>query len=292
MKLEVFQSLWAMEDLPYGSDRNWTVAEQLDRLTEAGFHGAAVDLGARGKPDAAVVAPLLRERGLDIAVFAFVRDDGDLDAALRYAETVGARRMVVCGCVFDTDPVVLARTVERWHSRCRAAGVDMQLETHRNTLTNDLRLTVRMLDELDPTVRLAIDLSHYVCGNEIPVTPTEEINGHLASLFARAESVQGRIATRCQVQIPLGFPQHREWEDLFQTWWVQAFTAIRESRRADGSDAPVMFCTELGTVPYAITDADGRELSDRWAEALILKDRAVEAFSASAHAPALEGTPR
>jgi hypothetical protein len=281
-----------MEDLPYGSDRNWTIAEQLDRLTEAGFHGAAVDLGARGKPDAAVVAPLLRERGLDIAVFAFVRDDGDLDAALRYAENVGARRMVVCGCVFDTDLVVLARTVERWHSQCRAAGVDMQLETHRNTLTNDLRLTVRMLDELDPAVRLAIDLSHYVCGNEIPVTPTEEINGHLASLFARAESVQGRIATRCQVQIPLGFPQHREWEDLFQTWWVQAFTAIRESHRADGSDAPVMFCTELGTVPYAITDADGRELSDRWAEALILKDRAVEAFSASAHAPALEGTPR
>lgn len=290
--LELFQSLWAMEDLPYGSDTPWNLAEQLDRIAEAGFHGAAVDLGARGKPEAVTVAPLLRERGLDVAVFAFVRDDADLDAALRYADIVGARRMVVCGCVFDTDPVVLARIVERWHARCRAAGVDMQLETHRNTLTNDLRLTTRLLDELDPAVRLAIDLSHYVCSNEIPVVPTDEINGHLAKLFARAESLQGRIATRCQVQIPLGFPQHREWEELFQSWWVRAFAAIRASRAADGSDAPVMFCTELGTVPYALTDGTGRELSDRWHEALILKDRASEAFSASQTTLAPEGTSR
>jgi hypothetical protein len=43
-----------------------------------------------------------------------------------------------------------------------------------------------------------------------------------------------------------------------------------------------MFCTELGTRPYAITDAAGAELSDRWSEALTLKRWAQEAFDASA----------
>jgi len=281
IRLEMFQSLWAMEDLPWRGTP-WTLPEQLDRLVEADFDGVAVDLGARGKPEADVLTPLLRERGLQSAVFAFLRDDTDLDAALRYADTIGADRMVVCGCVFDPDDAVVIDTVHRWYRTAEAAGVAMQLETHRNTLTDDMRRTTRLLRDLDPAVNLAIDLSHYVAGSEIPVTPTPEIDGHIEALFARAESVQGRVATRCQVQIPLGFPQHREWEDLFTGWWTRAFTAILERRAREGSDTPVMFCTELGTTPYAITDRDGVELSDRWADALTLRDRALACFTDAA----------
>ena len=278
IRLEMFQSLWAMEDLPWRGTP-WTLAQQLDRLADENFDGVAVDLGARGKPEASTLAPLLREREMQAAVFAFLRDDADLDAALRYADTIGADRMVVCGCVFDSDDAVVVDTVHRWHSIGRAAGVAIQLETHRNTLTDDMRRTTRLLQDLDAEVNLAIDLSHYVAGSEIPVTPTAEIDGHIEALFARAESVQGRVATRCQVQIPLGFPQHREWEELFTGWWTRAFSAILERRTRAGSTDPVMFCTELGTTPYAITDRDGIELSDRWADTLTLRDRAVAAFT-------------
>lgn len=279
VRLEMFNSLWAMEDLPWNATRAWTLAEQLDRLVAAGFDGVAVDLGARGRPDADELAAALGHR-LRTAVFAFVGDDEDLDAALRYADTIDADRIVVCGRVFDDDLTTVAKTVRHWHRRCAAAGVTMQLETHRNTLTDDIRTTTRLLGELDSDVRLAIDLSHYVCGSEFPLPPTAELEGHLEALFARAESVQGRIATRCQVQIPLGFPQHRAWEDLFQDWWIRAFTAILAGR--GDSREPVLFCTELGTTPYAITDRDGNELSDRWAETLILRDRAEAAFAAAA----------
>lgn len=278
IRLEMFQSLWAMEDLPW-QGTPWSLTEQLDRLAGEHFDGVAVDLGAHGKPEAATLAPLLRDHDLQAAVFAFVRDDSDLDAALRYADTIGASRMVVCGCVFDPDDAVVLDTVHRWHRTSRAAGVAMQLETHRNTLTDDMRRTTRLLKDLDPDVNLAIDLSHYVAGSEIPVTPTSEIDGHIEALFARAESVQGRVATRCQVQIPLGFPQHREWEELFTGWWTRAFTSILERRGRRGSTDPVMFCTELGTTPYAITDRVGAELSDRWADTLTLRDRAVTAFA-------------
>jgi len=279
VRLELCNSLWAMEDLPSAGEP-WTLTEQLDRLAEAGFDGAAVDLGARRRPEAQVLAPLLRERALGAVVFAFVAGDADLDAALRYASLVEARRMVVCGQVFGDDATVIA-AVHRWFGRCAEAGVRMQLETHRNTLTDDMRRTTRLLGELDERVSLAIDLSHYVCGSEFPLPPTAEIEDHLERLFARAESVQGRIATRCQVQIPLGFPQHRAWEELFEQWWIRAFAAIVRRREDAADPEPVLFCTELGTTPYAITDREGRELSDRWTDTLTLRDRASAAFAAA-----------
>ncbi|WP_019930526.1 sugar phosphate isomerase/epimerase [Nocardia sp. BMG111209] len=275
-RLELFNSLWAMEDLPYRGARPWQLEEQLDLLERNGFDGAAVDLGARQRPGAARLATALRGRALRVAVFAFVADDPDLEAALRYAGTVGADRMVVCGRLFDDEPAVLATVLERWHRRCAGAGVAMQLETHRNTLTEDLHRTVALLRILDPAIRLAMDLSHYVCGSEIPLPVPAATDELLTAVLERAESVQGRVATRCQVQIPLGFPQHRAWEDQFRDWWIRAFTAALRYR---GGSEPVMFCTELGTTPYAITGPDGRELSDRWADTLTLRDRAAAAFA-------------
>ena len=51
--LEVFQSLWAMEDLPFNSPQQWSLAERVGHIAEAGFAGLAVDLGAKQKPAAA-----------------------------------------------------------------------------------------------------------------------------------------------------------------------------------------------------------------------------------------------
>lgn len=291
LTLTTFQSLWAMEDLPHRGTRSWTLSEQVDRIAAAGFDGLAVDLGARQAPTAAAIAPLAGAAGLRTAVFAFL--DGaaagptSVDTALAYADTIGARDMVVCGQVFDRDPARLAAVVHGWHARAAQAGVRLQLETHRNTMTNDIRFTVDLLDQLDASVTIAVDLSHHVCGCELPDGRHPATEALVDRILDRAGSLQGRVATRGQIQVPLGFPAHTPAVDRFRDWWTRGFAAIRR-RRAAGQDLPdeVMFCCELGTRPYAILGADGHELSDRWAEALTLRDWAHQAFTDSLDHPA------
>lgn len=282
--LEVFQSLWAMEDLPFNSLEQWSLADQVRQIAKAGFAGLAVDLGAKRKPAAADLVQAMSGSGLKTAVFAFIKNDDDVRDALRYATAVGARRMVVCGQVFNPDQAFLAATVHRWHGMAAAEGIELELETHRGTMTNELRATIWLLEMLDPAVRIAADLSHLVCGCEMPDVPDPESDALISKVLARAGSMQGRIASRCQVQVPLGYPDYAGWETRFRTWWEEGFAAIRTHHglTRPGQDTSVMFCTELGTRPYAMVDAQGLEISDRWAEALVLKSWAEEAFAASA----------
>jgi hypothetical protein len=283
--LRPMQSLWAMEDLPT-SAAPWALDEQISLLVEAGYAAVAVDMGARKAPAATDLAAALDGVPLERAVFTFAGTDGALADALRYAEVIGAHEMVLCASTYTQDVAQAAAIVKRWHTQAAASGVDLQLETHRNTLTNDLRFTRRLTEVLDADIRLAIDLSHYIVGAEIPAEPTPEIEEQISVILARAGSVQGRIASRCQVQIPLHYPSSEPWIALTRRWWRQGFAALLEGRGADRMGEPVTFVTELGTTPYALTDAAGMEVTDRWAEAQLLIQWAREDLAA-AHAALL-----
>ena len=64
-------------------------------------------------------------------------------------------------------------------------------------------------------------------------------------------------------------PQHRIWLDLFLEWWRYGMQSWR--KRAGVNDSLIFVC-ELGPPPYAITDKNGDELTDRWDEALLLRE--------------------
>ena len=89
------------------------------------------------------------------------------------------------------------------------------------------------------------------------------------------------MAARGQIQVALSFPQNAKWVALFRDWWRQGFAAWR-ARQTDPEAALVFLC-ELGPPDYAITDANGRELSDRWNEALLLARWAREIWGGDLH---------
>jgi len=119
-----------------------------------------------------------------------------------------------------------------------------------------------------PEMRLCADLSHYVIDREMPLPLTPRDTDFMTRIIACSDSFQGRISNREQIQIQIGFPQHQAWVAQFRSWWRQG---INLWRQRNGNDETLIFLCELGPPPYAMTDANGFELSDRWQEALIIK---------------------
>ena len=273
MPLKIAQSLWAME--PWED-----LAETVARVAEAGFDGLAIDLGAADAALAYEAAPLLERAGLTPLVVAFPRSVPSLRGTLRMARSFGAPFVTVIGQVIPLTVEGAIPVVRRWIEMGEEEGVALQFETHRNCITNDLVFTLPLLDAV-PEMRLALDLSHYVVDRELrlPLSPFDA--DLFARCMARGDSLQGRVASRGQIQLPLGFPQHAKWERLFEAWWREAFARWRAT---DPPGTERWFLCELGPPDYALTGPDGRELSDRWTEALDLRARALRLWRGAAPA--------
>jgi hypothetical protein len=279
-RLQIFQALWAMDKLTVPEA---SIAEKFERVRAAGFDGMAIDLGALTLAQAEETVPYFAHTGLKGALTAFPKSVEDLRPALRLAHRIRAPYVVVIGQEMPVAVADMIPVIEGWIALAGQEGMPIQFETHRNCITNDLFATVQLIDAV-PAMRLAADLSHYVVDREMPCPPTAYLQTLITRILERSDSFQGRVAARGQIQLPLHFPQNAKWVALFRDWWRQGF-ASWQARHA-GDDEPCVFLCELGPPDYALTDADGRELSDRWAEALTLKRWVGDLWSATAQADA------
>ena len=260
--LKVFQSLWAMQ--PYDD-----MASAFDKVAEAGFDGMAIDLGAADVATAMKTLPHFERTGLTPLIVAFPKSVASLRDTLKMSKDFGGPFVVVIGQVFPLTVEGAIPVIRRWMDMADEEAMPIQFETHRNCITNDLFFTLNLLDSI-PDMPLCADLSHYVVDREFWYPLSDFDQGLITRCLERADSFQGRVASRQQIQLPLHFPQHAKWVQLFEAWWEQGFRAWR---RKNPLEAPVFLC-ELGPPEYAMTDADGKELSDRWVEALQLRDTA------------------
>jgi hypothetical protein len=228
-----------------------STAQKFDRVRAAGFDGMAIDLGALTFAEAEATVPHFARTELLGGLTAFPKSVEDLRPALRLAHRIKAPYVVVIGQEMPIQVAEMIPVVEGWLRVANQEGMPIQFETHRNCITNDLFTTVQLLDAV-PAMRLAADLSHYVVDREMPCPPPPSL----------------------QALITLSFPQSAKWVELFRRWWREGFMAWQARHRT--ADAALVFLCELGPPDYAITAADGRELSDRWEEALTLSRWARE----------------
>lgn len=266
-QLSVFQSLWAMEQRLPGQPEDppevW-----LDRIAEAGFEGVCVDPAIHEIDDTLALQPLIEARDLSVMVNAFPASLEEMRPLLEMAHAMKAVFVNAIGQVMPLTVDEGVDVVERWRADAQAVGIDLLFETHRDCTLNDLHYTIQLLDRL-PDLRLCADLSHFVIDREMRLPLTDRDAAHMQRILDASECFQGRIANREQVQVQIGFPQHRAWVDQFLAWWEAGF---RSWRARSNSDAELVFLCELGPPPYAMTDRDQRELSDRWAEALQIRE--------------------
>ena len=253
-----------------------SVAEKFDRVRAAGFDGMAIDLGALTLEQAEATVPHFRRTGLGGGLTAFPSSVEALRPALRLAHRIAAPFVVVIGQEMPIKLADMVPVIEGWLRVAEQESMPIQFETHRNCITNDLYTTVQLLAAV-PRMRLAADLSHYVVDREMPCPPPAALQDLISIILERSDSFQGRVAARGQIQVALDFPQNAKWAALFRAWWRQGFAGWLA--RHAGQDAAMVFLCELGPPDYAITDAAGREMSDRWMEAALLAQWAREIWS-------------
>ena len=264
-RLEVFQSLWAMTRRPR-QGREMPLTEMMASIAQAGFDGVDIVYGDYAQAD---LSALLTEYDLACTITAFPNSVAALKPALEMAVALEARHLNIIGAVYPFSVEEGADTVRGWLELCAAAGMAVTIETHRDCITTDLLYTLQLMRAV-PEMNLCADLSHFVVAREFkwPITP--EVQQQVEMVLDRSASFQGRVASREQIQLQISFQHHREWYDQFADWWSYGF---RSWKQRNPDDAILNFLCELGPREYAMTDADGEELSDRWEEALQIRDR-------------------
>lgn len=275
----IYQSIWAMEELPWREPRKWSLEEQIDRIAAAGFEGIALD---DDHPRLADAVRLAGELGLAWCASVF---PSSIDELAQSLETVLPLAPSYVNLQPDFRPATVPEAVPmflEWLRLAAGAGCPVRVETHRDRATTDLMFTLQLLDAL-PQMQLTADLSHFLVGREFPWPVRAEDHALIERVLDRSSAFHGRVASREQVQISIGFPQNAQWLDLFLGWWDEGFRRWR-SRAQPGET--LIFTVELGPPWYAITGADGEELCDRWQEATALKDLVDERWTRIEQSPA------
>ena len=263
-RLQVYTSLWAMQ--PHDQSGIKLPYDQVCELVAgAGFDGMAIDLGASDVAVAHQVRPHMQANGLTPLIVAFPKTIDSLEDTLHMAADFGAPFVDVIGQVMPVALDDMVPVIEAWMVMADRIGVPVQFETHRNCITNDLYTTLQLLDRI-PEMRICADLSHYVVDREFWYPLSDHDMGLISRILHRSDSFQGRVASRQQIQLQLDFAQHQKWVELFKRWWREGLA----DWRARNPEGDCIFVCELGPPEYAMTDAQGREMSDRWAEAQLI----------------------
>ena len=265
-KLEVYQSLWAMEQRIPGVEER-PLEENFSMARDAGFHGLCIDPAVDEIEKSLRLVPLYEKYGLKCMVNAFPHSVGELLPLLELAKQMSATMVNVIGSVMPLTVAEGIPVVKQWIRDAERVGVPLLFETHRDCTLNDLYFTLQLIEAV-PEMRLCADLSHYVIDREMPIPLSERDQGFIQTILERSDCFQGRVSNREQIQIQIEFPQHQAWVEQFKRWWKEGISAWRHR---NSHDATLIFLCELGPPPYAITDAQGRELSDRWQEALTIR---------------------
>jgi hypothetical protein len=273
-----FQSMWAMERR-HTDGFEHSLEHNIEQIAQAGYDGISTHWYDRAtvRRCSGLLAPL----GLRAEGQCFPQTVDDLKRILDVACEHPPHHL-------DIQPDIRPRRLqdcipllEGWRRLAEQVDFPVYIETHRDRMTTDLYFVLDLLDCF-PDLKLLGDLSHFLVGREFAWPVSDENHALMHRVIDHCWAFHGRVASREQVQIELSFPHHRPWVDLFLGWWAYGF---RSWRRRAGPDATLAFTCELGPKPYAITGRDGNDTTDRWAEALQMRDEVRQVWQRVAAEP-------
>ncbi|MEM7663939.1 MAG: hypothetical protein AAF292_16970 [Pseudomonadota bacterium] len=168
------------------------------------------------------------------------------------------------------------------------------IETHRATITQDIRRTLDLIDRF-PDIRFNADLSHWYTGHEMTYGDISAKFDLLIPVFDRVRYIHGRIGTPCCAQVAVQTNDDRAFVEHFREMWKRCMVGFNNTA-TQGELLP--FAPEL--LPHSMPfgemehyfyyarllgdrgeDDHPREESDRWVQAQYLWDIAKESARAA-----------
>lgn len=129
-------------------------------------------------------------------------------------------------------------------------------ETHRGKFSFAAHITRQFLENI-PTLKLTLDISHWVCVAESLLEDQPEA---LALALQRTEHIHGRIGFQQGPQIP--DPRVEAWSEILNQhclWWDQV------AARKKAADEPLTITPEFGPFPYmTLLPATDEPIADQW----------------------------
>ena len=279
-KLKTVYSWWSLIGLPRGG-AEWSMEEKFQRVKSAGFDGIEMWVDEK---DEDPVRRLLDKTRLFLGTGGHPNSIEDFKKLLAQVKRMRAEYIFVHpGNAFMSDSEA-ARLVSDGYKVANDMGIPMTLETHRGTVTENAFRAIRLC-ELVPELRLTGDLSHYGVDGELGGAPASQLIKLLSPLLDRIATLQTRITNGEQVQVDVGAGNG----ELAQNWvdlWAEAIRRWR-MRARPGDWLP--FATELGPPPYSILDLEGKEISDRWEQSLVMKRLIAQSWEKAQKRSSVEG---
>lgn len=270
-RIQIHHNEWGLLGLPRGG-KEWSIEEKVRRVKEAGFVGWEMDTGKDFEPQ---VLELLAKYKLDLGMGCAPRTFADMRKDIESAKKAGAKYLVpvaghpVGAYMSDDETFAYVRD-----SMKVAADNDMPLlwETHRGSLTQSPYRLMQLLERV-PQMRFCADLSHWaiVDGNG---GSAERMIQAWGPALDRCNGIQCRISSGNQVQLDVGDGSTKLAQEWMKLW---AEIMRRWLKRAQpGEFLPV--APELGPPGYSIVGLDGKEVSDRWEQSLVMKKLTEQAW--------------
>lgn len=280
-KLQVFLNLDTLVELR--SDSAWpgsVTPAQFRLLAADGFEGVQLT-----NDSAAPVDAPLRYCGLGRVNIPSEADG----VAARHSERGDLCITIHAGWGLE-DESESFRLVEAILTASNIHRLPVFIETHRATITQDVWRTVQIAKRF-PEVRFNGDFSHYYCGQELVYGNWNEKLEFMEPIFERIGFIHGRIASPGCMQVPIDArPSVRprqahgvvNYLDHFKELWIRAMRGFL--RTASQGDVLIFAPELLSSRHYyarMFPNADGKliEESDRYAQALLLKDLALDCFA-------------
>jgi len=253
----------------------WSVAPRstgaawYDAIAAAGFGGVQ-----GGDPAACAAA------GLGSSTSGRLDDPAEALSLARHWQSEGhACATLHVGSGREDEDAAL-RLAEAVVAASDATGFPLLIETHRATITQDMWRTVQLVRRL-PELRFNADLSHWYTGQEMryggkPIAPVLDF---IQPVLDRTRFLHGRIGNGGSMQIAID-PVRDADSTYLKHWreiWTRTFRAIRTYAPRE---AVIPLAVELlpAANHYARTfpgpDGALREESDRWQQALMIKELA------------------